>query len=74
MVVYLRIHAYGWTEEKALTTPKMPRGRVSFVNQMRASEQGKVITMPVYRDNRIKGHYSDLSKVDPLYIPLNQSN
>lgn len=49
MVVYLRIHAYKWTEEKALSTPKLPRGRVSFVNQMRASEEGKVITMPVYR-------------------------
>jgi hypothetical protein len=32
MVVYLRIKTLGWTEEKALSTPKYPRGRRSFVS------------------------------------------
>ena len=29
MVVYLRIYRLGWAEDRALITPKMPRGRIA---------------------------------------------
>jgi len=38
MVVYLRIKKLHWTEEKALSTPKSPRGKISFVNLLLAQQ------------------------------------
>lgn len=45
MVVYLRIKTLGWTKEKALSTPKMPRNHKSMVMQQLALERGKIVSV-----------------------------
>jgi len=46
MQVYLRVHRLGWTEERALTTPILPRGRQLGSKMAKAMDQpGAIVSV-----------------------------